>query len=76
MTEMIALKWALIDGEWVIYQRELDEWVKTSGGPPKCPVCGSTTAGIRRVKKEGSVRRGECAACGARLAIITEGKSP
>ncbi len=75
MTEMIALKWALIDGQWVIYQRELDEWVRASGGPPKCPVCGSTAAGIRRVQREGFVRRGECAGCGAKLAIIEEGQS-
>lgn len=69
MTEYVDLKWALIDGDWVIYQQELDEWVKANGRP-HCPVCKSTTAGIVNIRTESNVKRGECAKCGARLAII------
>ncbi len=66
--DMIDLKWAKIDNEWVIYQSELDEWVKTNGRP-YCPVC-KATKGVKNARKEGNIKRGECASCGARLAII------
>lgn len=66
--DMIDLKWAKIDNEWVIYQSELDEWVKTNG-KPYCPVCKSTK-GVKNARREGNIKRGECASCGARLAII------
>jgi hypothetical protein len=36
VTDLIDLKWAEIEGEWVIYQEELDEWIKAQG-IPKCP---------------------------------------
>ncbi len=66
--DLIDLKWAKIDGEWVIYQSELDEWVKING-KPHCPVCKSAK-GVKNARKEGNIKRGECANCGARLAII------
>jgi hypothetical protein len=66
--DMIDLKWAKIDNEWVIYQSELDEWVRTNGRP-YCPVCKGTK-GVKNTRKEGNIKRGECASCGARLAII------
>ncbi len=66
--DMIDLKWALIDNEWVIYQSELDEWVKTKG-QPYCPVCRGVK-GVKNSRKEGNIKRGECASCGARLTIM------
>jgi transcription elongation factor Elf1 len=69
MTEFIDLKWAKIDDEWVIYKDELDEWVETQG-IPKCPVCKNTKAGMKNIRTEGNIKRGNCANCGARLAII------
>ena len=33
VTEFVDLKWAKIDGEWVIYQEELDEWVRQQSSP-------------------------------------------
>jgi hypothetical protein len=68
--DMIDLKWAPIDNEWVIYQSELDEWVKANG-KPYCPVCKGTK-GVKNARKEGNIKRGECASCGARLAIIKD----
>jgi hypothetical protein len=53
---MIDLKWALIDNEWVIYQSELDEWVKTNG-KPYCPVCKGTK-GVKNARKEDNIKRG------------------
>jgi len=67
-SNMIDLKWAKIDNEWVIYQSELDEWVRANG-KPQCPVCKSTK-GVKNARKEGNIKRAECASCGARLAII------
>ena len=69
MTDLIDLKWAKIDDEWVIYKEELDEWVKTKG-IPKCPVCENIKAGMKNIRMEGNIKRGNCANCGARLAII------
>lgn len=66
--DMIDLKWARIDNEWVIYQSELDEWVKANG-KPYCPVCKGTK-GVKNVRKEGNIKRAECASCGARLTIL------
>ncbi len=66
--DIIDLKWAQIDNEWVIYQSELDEWVKTKG-QPYCPVCKGTK-GVRNSRNEGNIKRGVCASCGARLAIM------
>ncbi len=68
--DIIDLKWALIDNEWVIYQSELDEWVRNKG-QPYCPVCRGTK-GVKNSRKEGNIKRGECASCGARLAIMKE----
>ena len=69
MTDLIDLKWAKIDDEWVIYKDELDEWVKNQG-ITKCPVCKNTKAGMKNIRTEGNIKRGNCANCGARLAII------
>lgn len=69
MTDLIDLKWAEIDGEWVIYKDELDDWLKTQG-MPKCPVCKSTDAGMKNIRSEGMIKRGDCVNCGAHLAII------
>ena len=68
-TELIDLNWAEIDGEWVIYQDELNEWVRAHGRP-HCPVCKDTKAGMINIRMEGNIKRGDCAKCGARLAII------
>jgi hypothetical protein len=73
MTEFIDLKWAEIDDEWVIYQNELDEWVKAHG-KPCCPVCKNTEAGMRNIRMESNIKRGICSNCGARLAIIKNKK--
>ncbi|MFZ2472340.1 MAG: hypothetical protein WAW52_10420 [Methanothrix sp.] len=69
VTDLIDLKWAEIEGEWVIYQEELDEWIKAQG-IPKCPVCKNTKAGMKNIRTENNIKRGNCANCGARLAII------
>ena len=69
MTDLIDQKWSEIEGEWVIYQEELEEWIKAQG-QPKCPVCNNTKAGMRNIRMEGNIKRGNCANCGARLAII------
>ena len=74
MTEFIDLKWANIDGEWTIYQEELDEWVRqqSSARIPPCPVCKSTNAGMRDIHldERNRIKRGICAACGAKLTIM------
>jgi transcription elongation factor Elf1 len=74
VTEFVDLKWAKIDGEWVIYQEELDEWVRQQPSPraPPCPVCKSTRAGMRDIKldEKNKIKRGICAACGAKLTIM------
>ncbi len=72
-TELIDLNWAEIEGEWVIYQDELDEWVRAHGRP-HCPVCKDTKAGMRNIRMESNIKRGDCAKCGARLAIIKKVK--
>lgn len=69
MARLIDLKWAEIDGEWVIYEDELKEWVR-SYGTPHCPVCNDTKAGMRNIRTEANIKRGNCAKCGSRLAII------
>ena len=78
MTEFIDLKWAKIDDEWVIYQEELDEWVRqqASPGAPPCPVCGSTTAGMKDIQYDdrNKIKRGICASCGAKLTIMNARK--
>ena len=40
VTEFVDLKWAKIDGEWVIYQEELDEWVRQQSSPRGPRVSG------------------------------------
>ena len=74
MTEFVDLKWAKIDGEWVIYQEELDEWVRqqSSARGPRCPVCKSTHAGMRDIQldEKNKIKRGICASCGAKLTIM------
>lgn len=69
MADLIDLKWAEIEGEWAIYKNELDDWVKAHG-VPHCPVCKNTKAGMRNIRMESNIKRGNCANCGARLAII------
>jgi hypothetical protein len=64
----IDLKWSLIEGEWVIYKSELDEWVKEKGAP-LCPVCHKNE-GIRNILVEKGVKRGICKGCGARMVIL------
>jgi hypothetical protein len=73
VTDLIDLMWAEINGEWVIYENELNEWVKTHG-KPHCPVCKNTQAGMRNIRMEANIKRGNCANCGARLAIIKNAK--
>jgi len=73
VTEYIDLKWAEIEGEWVIYQDELKEWIRSHGNP-HCPVCKNTKAGMKNIRVEGNIKRGTCANCGARLAIIKSRK--
>jgi hypothetical protein len=70
-TKIIDLKWALIDGEWVIYKKELDEWVRAQRNPgaPPCPVC-KVSAGIQNIRVENGIKRGICKKCYARLAIL------
>ena len=74
MTEFVDLKWAKIDGEWTIYQEELDEWVRqqSSARAPHCPVCKSTNAGMRDIHldERNRIKRGICVACGAKLTIM------
>jgi hypothetical protein len=53
----------------VINKEELDEWAK-SHGIPHCPVCKNTKAGMRNIRMECNIKRGNCANCGAQLAII------
>ena len=66
--DLIDLKWAEIEGEWVIYQEELGEWIKAQG-IPKSPVCKNTKAGMKNIRTENGIKRGNCANCGAWLAI-------
>ena len=56
--ELIDLNWAEIEGEWVIYQDELNEWVRAHG-KPHCPVCKDTKAGMRNIRMESNIKRGQ-----------------
>ncbi len=71
-TPIIDNVWSKIDGEYVIYQDELDQWAPTHTdrrGMPICPACRKAM-GMINDRFEGGVRRAKCAGCGARLAIL------
>jgi hypothetical protein len=72
-SELIDLKWALIDGSWTIYQSELNSWVRSQKTPsnPPCPVCGQS-AGIMNIEDSELLKTGICKNCKAKLAILKD----
>lgn len=72
--ELIDLVWANIDGEYTIYQSELNIWLNKISYV-KCPKCGSIRNddnSMENVRRDGKFIKANCADCHAALCIIVD----
>ena len=73
-TDVIDNVWIEQDGEWTIFQSDLNRWIDEHG-IIACPVCGSTrdddTAMID-VHRDSNIIRCKCGDCKTKLCIIVD----